>query len=143
MASLSQGRRVRLALLIVAFPACARAQWDEIEPGCTIVQDCAPCGAEQKDEWYCVPTGFAQTLTCSQGAANTTKFATCISPGDSVGSFVAFEIFMLGLFGIAITVTNRRKARLVSSNTNGYRSISTHDAAHVIATTTSCISGDA
>jgi hypothetical protein len=91
------------------------AQWEESEPGCTAVGECAPCTVTQKDEWFCVPTGFSQELTCAGAhALNTTKTVSCSVGNDGVGSFLMFELLMVITFVVSFICTNRRKARLMN-----------------------------
>lgn len=113
-------RALSAALLLVGVPT-GGAQRVEVEPGCTAVGECAPCTVTQKDEWFCLPTGFSQDVTCADargwaaGSANTTKTVSCTSRDeDGVGKLLRFELMMVVLFGLSFAMTNRRKARLMS-----------------------------
>lgn len=115
MALRSAALRASGCLLLFVLPA--GAQWEESEPGCTAVGECTPCTVSQKDEWFCLPTGFSQDVTClgaNARSANTTKTVSCSSSGDGIGRFLTFELLMLIVFAFSFVMTNRRKSRLMS-----------------------------
>ena len=115
MAPPAPSRLALLGAITVCVLPCT-AQWEDSTAGCTPIDACVPCEPAQKNEWFCVATGYIHTLSCpgTAGGPNTTKVGSCNTPGDGVGTFLTFEVLMLLIFGASITVANQRKSRLLS-----------------------------